>query len=89
LILQDWGWLDEALALLKKSEAICLELGNRQDLAISYENIAQLHRARGDLAEARQKAQESLAIFTDLKMPREIEHVTKLLAALDGKTDQR
>jgi hypothetical protein len=29
LILQDWGRLEDAMALLKKQEAICLELGDR------------------------------------------------------------
>ena len=29
LILQAWGRLEEALALHKKEEAICLELGNK------------------------------------------------------------
>ena len=33
LILQAWGRLEKALALLKKQEAICLELGNKSGLA--------------------------------------------------------
>ena len=42
LILQDWGRLDEALALLKKQEAICLELGNKDSLQRSYGNQAMI-----------------------------------------------
>ena len=32
LILQDWGRLEEAMALHKKQEAICLELGDQDGL---------------------------------------------------------
>ena len=40
LILQTWGRLDEAMALLKKQEAICLELGTRMVCKLSYGNQA-------------------------------------------------
>ncbi len=33
LILQAWGRLEEALALHKQEEAICLELGNKDGLS--------------------------------------------------------
>jgi hypothetical protein len=36
LILQAWGRLDEAMALNKKQEAICLELGHKDGLQQSY-----------------------------------------------------
>ncbi len=40
LILKAWGRLEEALALHKKEEAICLELGNKDGLQTSYGNQA-------------------------------------------------
>jgi hypothetical protein len=38
LILKAWGRLEEALALHKKEEALCLELGTRRDLASATGN---------------------------------------------------
>jgi hypothetical protein len=38
LILQDWGRLEEAMALHKKRETLCLELGNKDGLQRSYNN---------------------------------------------------
>ena len=40
MILQAWGRLEEAMALLKKQEAICLELGDQAGLQWSYGNQA-------------------------------------------------
>ena len=52
LILAAWGRLDEAMALHKKEEAICQELGNRSGLSRSYGNQALILKARGRLDEA-------------------------------------
>ena len=52
LILQAWGRLEEALALHKKQEAICLELGNKDSLQASYGNQALILQAWGRLEEA-------------------------------------
>ena len=82
LILQAWGRLDEALALLKKEEAICEELGLRRDLAYCHWSMADLARERGDIPEARKLANDAVAIFSELKMPRQIEGVQKLLAKI-------
>jgi tetratricopeptide (TPR) repeat protein len=79
LILQAWGRLEEALALHKKEEAICEELGNRQGLAYCYWYMADLAHERGDREEARTRAEDALSIFTELKMPREIDDVKKLI----------
>jgi Transposase len=49
VILQAWGRLEEALALLKKEEALCLELGNKDGLQASYGNQALILRAWGQL----------------------------------------
>jgi len=71
VILQDWGRLEEALALLKKEEALCLELGNRSGLAYCYWNLGLLARKRRDRKTEREKLTASLKIFAELNMPRE------------------
>jgi tetratricopeptide (TPR) repeat protein len=81
-ILRDWGRLEEALALLKRKEAICKELGKRDSLAHGYWSMAGLARKRGDIPEARKLANDALAIFSELKMPREIEGVQTLIAEI-------
>jgi hypothetical protein len=45
LILKDWGRLEEAMALLKKQEALCLELGHKDGLQIAYGNQAVILKA--------------------------------------------
>jgi tetratricopeptide (TPR) repeat protein len=65
LILQDWGRLEEAMALLKKVEALCLEPGsNKNSLQISYGNQAVILKAWGRLEEAMAllKKQEALCL---------------------------
>jgi tetratricopeptide (TPR) repeat protein len=52
LILQSWGRLEEALALHKKEEAICLELGYKYNLQITYGNQAVILKDWGRLEEA-------------------------------------
>ena len=52
VILQVWGRLEEAMALHKKQEEICLELGNKNDLQASYGNQALILQAWGRLEEA-------------------------------------
>ena len=71
VILQDWGRLEEALALLKKEEALCLELGNRSGLAYCYWNWGLLTREQNDRDTEREKLTAALDIFTELNMPRE------------------
>jgi hypothetical protein len=64
LILQDWGRLEEAMALHKKKEAICLELGDKDGLQVSYGNQAEIQRAWGRLEEALalHKKKEAIAL---------------------------
>jgi tetratricopeptide (TPR) repeat protein len=71
LILKDWGRLGEAMALHQQQEAICLELGNKVWLGYCYEQWGLLARKQGDKHAERQKFEQALAIFTELKMPRE------------------
>ena len=52
MILKDWGRLEEAMALHKKEEAFCLELGNKDSLQRSYGDQAVILRAWGRLEEA-------------------------------------
>jgi hypothetical protein len=44
LILQAWGRLDDAMALHRRREIICLELGNRASLTNCYSNCGLLAR---------------------------------------------
>src|SRR5271157_4803700 len=52
VILKGWGKLEEALALHRKKEAICLELGDKDGLAASYGNQAGIMQMWGRLDEA-------------------------------------
>jgi tetratricopeptide (TPR) repeat protein len=79
LILKDWGRLEEAVALHQKQEALCVELGNKDGLAYCYWNWGLLAREMKDHQTAKEKLQTSLAIFTELKMPRERDAVQSAL----------
>ena len=63
--------LGEALALHKQQEAICLELGNKVGLGYCYWQWGSLAKQQGDKQAAKQKLEQALAIFSELKMPRE------------------
>src|ERR1017187_7967794 len=84
LILRSWGRLEEAMALHKKQEALCLELGVRRDLGYCYWQWGPLARAQGDRVTERTKLQTALDIFTALKMPRERDAVAAELAKTAG-----
>ena len=58
------GRLEEALALHKKEEAICLELGNKDGCDASYGNQALILQAWGRLEEAMalHKKQEAICL---------------------------
>ena len=71
LILIKQGHLKEALVLLQKSEAICIELGLERDLGYCYWQWAGLARAQGDRKTEKEKLEQALVIFTELKAPRE------------------
>jgi tetratricopeptide (TPR) repeat protein len=64
LILKAWDRLEEAMALLKKQEALSLELGNRDNLQVSYGNQAGILQIWGRLEEAMAllKKQEALCL---------------------------
>jgi tetratricopeptide (TPR) repeat protein len=66
VILQDWGRVEEAMALLKKQETICMELGNKEGLAQSYGNQALILKDSGRLQEAMALHRKQEEICLDL-----------------------
>ena len=66
LILQDWGKLDEAMALHKEKEKICVELGNKDGLQISYGNEANILEAQGRADEATSLREKRAEILREL-----------------------
>jgi hypothetical protein len=83
VILRAWGRLEEALALHKKKEALCLELGNRKDRAYCYWYWGLLARKQRDRKTELEKLAAALEIFTELNMPLERDAVR---AELDKTT---
>ena len=84
-ILQAWGRLEEAMTLYKNKEEICLELGRKESLAYCYWNWGLLARKQGDHETEKQKLETALAIFTELKMPRERDKVKAELEKSQGQ----
>ena len=66
VILRDWGRLEEAMALYKKQEALCLELGNRNSLQGNYGNQALILQDRGRLEEAMALLQKQESLCMEL-----------------------
>jgi tetratricopeptide (TPR) repeat protein len=66
LILRDWGRLDEAMALHKSEEALCVELGDDEGLQYSYGNQALVLKAQGRLNEAMALLKRQEALCLDL-----------------------
>jgi REP element-mobilizing transposase RayT len=87
LILKAWGRLEEALALHKKQEAICLELGSKRELGYCCWQWGLLARAQGDRETEKQKLEAALALFGELKMPRERDAVGAELNRLNPPLD--
>lgn len=83
LILKAWGRLEEALALHKKKEALCVELDLRGSLGYCYWNWGLLARAQNDRRAECDKLQAALQIFTELNMPREQDAVLGELERMD------
>jgi tetratricopeptide (TPR) repeat protein len=85
LILRAWGRLEEALALLELKEKLAVELGRRDGLAYCYWAMASVRLQGGELRQARRRAGESLRIYSELKMPREMQAARALLDEIEGK----
>jgi nephrocystin-3 len=88
-ILREWGRLEEALELHKKQEQICRRLDNKNQLGYCYWHWADLARTLGDLKTAKEKLEEALAIFTELKMPHERSAVQAELDELSAEIHSR
>jgi tetratricopeptide (TPR) repeat protein len=83
LILKAWGQLEQAMALHKKQEALCIELGLRSSLGYCYLNWGLLAREQQDRDTEREKLKEALQIFTELNMPREQDAVQNELKQIE------
>ena len=59
-------------------------MGNKSGLDICYWNWGLLARAQGDHQTEKQKLQQALALFTELKMPRERDAVQAELDRTDS-----
>jgi len=66
LILRVWGRLEEAMALLKKQEALCLELGDKDSLQRSYGSQASILQDWGQLEEAMALYEKKEALCLEL-----------------------
>ncbi|PYP93749.1 MAG: hypothetical protein DMG65_00130 [Candidatus Angelobacter sp. Gp1-AA117] len=91
LTLRAWGRLDEAFALLKKQEEICLELGNKDSLQISYGNQAIILKAWGRLEEAMalHKKEEELCLELGNKDSLQISYGNQAIILQDwGRLDE-
>jgi len=66
LIMEDWGRLEEAMALHQKSEALCLELGDKNGLQTGYGNQALILYAWGRLEEAMDLHEREKALCLEL-----------------------
>ena len=78
-ILANWERLGEAVALHKMEETIALELGDKSKLGTCYANWGLTARKQGDTKTAKEKLEQALAIFTELKMPRQRDAVQQEL----------
>ncbi len=71
------------MALHKKQEALCIELGLRSSLGYCYWGWGLLAREQQDRDTEREKLKEALQIFTELNMPREQEAVQDKLNQIE------
>ena len=67
------------MALHKKEEALCVELGLRSSLGYCYWNWGLLARELNEPDTEQEKLKAALQIFTDLNMPKERDAVQKEL----------
>jgi hypothetical protein len=86
LILHDWGRLEEAMARLKKQEALCLALGDRSGLAHGYGKWGLLARAQRDRKAEQEKLSAALHIFSELNMARARDAVREELEKTERAT---
>jgi tetratricopeptide (TPR) repeat protein len=82
-ILQNAGRLEEALAVLEKQEPICLELDLKSALGYCYFLWGTVARDQHDKVTLKQKLEQALAIFAELKMVSECDLVRTILDEID------
>jgi ATP/maltotriose-dependent transcriptional regulator MalT len=87
LILQARGELGAAMALLKQQDDICRELVDREGLATSLANQAQILWQQGKTELGAEKMTEAFRTFRELGMPVEGERARKQLRELFGIDD--
>ena len=63
------------MALIKKQEALSLELGNPSGMAYCYWNWGLVARKQRDRKTAQEKLSAAFDIFTELNMPRQRDSV--------------
>ena len=78
-------WL-QAEACLREALLLAERLSDQQQIAFCTVKLGQVAQGRGDQATALARYQQGLAIFERLRMPREIQQVRALIAALDQTT---
>ena len=64
------GDLERAAALYADSLALARELGNRDQLALCLNNLGDVARQRGEVAQAEGRLREALAVSWELRDPR-------------------
>ena len=74
LILEAWGRLEEAMALYRKEEAICLELDDQNGFQRCYGNVAVILDAWGRLEEAMALLKKQEAICLELGDQNGLQH---------------
>jgi tetratricopeptide (TPR) repeat protein len=79
LILEECGRTEEALTVLKKFEAICLELEDKAWLAHAYSTWGLLASELGDRETAKEKFQRAVELFTELDRPKDRDDIQAML----------
>ena len=69
MILKDWGRLEEAMALLEKQEALCIELGNKAGLSVCYCNQASILFSEENLDDAMDLLKKKLVHIGRIEEP--------------------
>ncbi len=76
------GDFAEALVLYERDEAICTEIGEREELAETFRRIAEVHLAQAETSECRARLDEALALCTKAGLRREEGNVRRVMGEL-------
>jgi tetratricopeptide (TPR) repeat protein len=83
LLRRQWS---QAEACLREALLLAERLPDQQQIAFCTVKLGQVAQGQGDQATALARYRQGLAIFARLRMPREIQQVRSLIAALDQTT---